>query len=679
MFPWTSPVTITSCARRGLAACLALLAGAGSVSAQADGSPRWAFATVGVLQSSPAVGPDGTIYIGANEGRTPARGYLYAINPNTRLLKFPVIQVNEDIDSAPAIGPNGEIYFGTWNGVLHALNPDGSRKWESPVGGGSAPYIASSPAVGQDGIIYIGFGDVLDPKNSGVMALTPGNAQLWRRTVDDAVDSSPAIGPDGTIYFGSWDHRVYAFNRDDGSEKWRVTTGGPVLSSPAIGLDGTVYIGSADGKVYAISPEGTTLWASPTGDRVIAAPALGADGTVYVGSTDGFFYAFERADGSLKWRRQIGPAISSSAVVRTDGTIIFGTDASTFRGMVVALNPDDGSDKWPVRYFTDDHVRSSPVIAQDGTIYVGSHDRKVHALNGAPQTTTSQYSSWPAFRHDPRHSGWSQARTSAGRLINLSTLAVAGGDANLIAGFVIQGDTVKHYLIRAVGPTLTLFGVNNPLSDPTVTVRPNLSDLRFFNNDWGDQAAGPSVGETTPQVGAFALLPASKDAAVVPLLGPDAYTAQVSSTDGSAGLALVEVYDASPAEGSSLINLSTRGRVGPTPLVPGVVVGGNDAVHVLIRAVGPGLQQFGVPGVLARPSMMVFSGQTVIKTNTGWTADGNKGDLAGAGKLAGAFPLADGSADSAALVTLPPGSHTVHISGVGGTAGEVLVEVYIVK
>ncbi|HUR56078.1 MAG TPA: PQQ-binding-like beta-propeller repeat protein [Opitutaceae bacterium] len=670
MISWPKRVKLT------LPACLALLA-ATVLHGQADGSRRWTFSTEGLIQSSPAVDRAGNIYIGANEGRIPARGFLWAIRRDGSAL-FPRVVVNEDLDSAPAIGPNGEIYFGTWNGSLYALNPDGSRKWEFTVGG-TAPYIASSPAVGQDGIIYFGFGDVLEEKNSGVIALTPGGVELWRRNVDDGVDSSPAIAPDGTIYFGSLDKRVYAVTRDN-VLKWHITTGGEVLSSPAIGHDGMVYIGSVDFKVYAITPDGAIAWARPTGDKVVAAPALGADGTVYIGSTDGFFYAFEPADGALKWRRQIGPAISSSAVVRTDGTIIFGTDAVRFQGMVVALNPEDGSDKWPTRYFTDDHVRSSPVIDQDGFIYVGSHDRKLHALNGAPQTMTSQYSSWPAFRHDMMHTGWTQSRTTGGRLINLSTLAMAGGGANLIAGFVIQGNTQKYYLIRAVGPTLTEFGVSNPLPDPTVTVRTPSGTMRAFNNDWGDQAEPPSVGEAAPQVGAFPLLPGSKDAAVVPLLEPGLYTAQVGSANGAAGTALVEAYDAAPsATGSSLVNLSTRGSVGPAPLVPGLVVGGTEPVRVLIRAVGPGLQQFGVPGVLARPSMRVFSEQTVIRSNTGWTTDGQKGDLAGAAKLSGAFPLVDGSADSAVLVALPPGRHTVQISGAGSASGEVLVEVYLVR
>src|SRR5262249_22999292 len=115
---------------------------------------------------------------------------------------------------------------------------------------------------------------------------------------------------------------------------------------------------------------------------------------------------------------------------------------------------------------------------------------------------------------------------------------------------------------------------------------------------------------------------------------------------------------------------------GANILIPGLVIGGSGPLRVLVRAVGPGLTQFGVPGVLQRPSLSVFSGQRSILSNTGWTSEGRKGDLEGAFLYAGAFPLADGSGDSAAVITLNPGAYTIQVSGVGGTTGEVLVEVY---
>jgi hypothetical protein len=76
--------------------------------------------------------------------------------------------------------------------------------------------------------------------------------------------------------------------------------------------------------------------------------------------------------------------------------------------------------------------------------------------------------------------------------------------------------------------------------------------------------------------------------------------------------------------------------------------------------------------------MTVFSGQAQRLTNTGWWSGIQKADIAAAAGSVGAFPLAEGSADCAALLTLSSGAYTIQVSGVGNTTGEALVEVYVV-
>jgi hypothetical protein len=73
----------------------------------------------------------------------------------------------------------------------------------------------------------------------------------------------------------------------------------------------------------------------------------------------------------------------------------------------------------------------------------------------------------------------------------------------------------------------------------------------------------------------------------------------------------------------------------------------------------------------------LFSGGTPIATNTGWTADGYRNDLTVAAASVSAFPLAANSSDSALLFDAAPGAYTIQISGVGGTTGEGLVEIYV--
>jgi hypothetical protein len=59
------------------------------------------------------------------------------------------------VTSSPAIGADGTIYVGSADMKLYAINPDGSEKWHFTTQGA----IASSPAIGSDGTIYIGSSD----------------------------------------------------------------------------------------------------------------------------------------------------------------------------------------------------------------------------------------------------------------------------------------------------------------------------------------------------------------------------------------------------------------------------------------------------------------------------------------------------------------------------------------
>ena len=125
-----------------------------------------------------------------------------------------------------------------------------------------------------------------------------------------------------------------------------------------------------------------------------------------------------------------------------------------------------------------------------------------------------------------------------------------------------------------------------------------------------------------------------------------------------------------------LRNLSTRGQVGTGAniLIAGFVVGGTTAKQVLVRAVGPTLASFGISGALANPQLQIFnSSNALVVGNDNW---GGAGDVAGASGVVGAFPLPVNSLDSAVVATLSPGAYTAQVSGVNGTTGVALVELY---
>lgn len=140
-------------------------------------------------------------------------------------------------------------------------------------------------------------------------------------------------------------------------------------------------------------------------------------------------------------------------------------------------------------------------------------------------------------------------------IVNLSCRGqVTSSNGGLIAGFVVTGTAPKPVLIRGVGPTLANLGVNAPLAAPLLTVYDSTRTAIAQNSAWGTPtavagspytpASGADVAAAAGSVGAFTLPAGSKDAAMLLTLPPGAYTAQLSSADGSSGIALVEIYAA---------------------------------------------------------------------------------------------------------------------------------------
>jgi hypothetical protein len=136
-----------------------------------------------------------------------------------------------------------------------------------------------------------------------------------------------------------------------------------------------------------------------------------------------------------------------------------------------------------------------------------------------------------------------EADANPSSLMNLSCRARVGTGADiLIAGFTISGAESKRILIRAVGPTLSNLGVTGTLADPKLDLirqgAPAATANIASNDNWDATLASTFAG-----VGAFALTPGSRDAALVVTLAPGSYTAQVSGVGNTTGVAIVEVYE----------------------------------------------------------------------------------------------------------------------------------------
>ena len=320
-------------------------------------------------------------YCPAHQARAPFVG------PQTDTLDW-TSSVSGDVRSSPAIDAEGTAYFGTDGNRIYAVMANGAEKWPAVSTSGD---VKSSPALSSDGHLYVGSDD-----NRLYKVDVETGAVEWTFSTGGDISSSPVINAAGTIYFGSHDEWVYAL-APDGSLLWRHATSGDVRSSPAISADGkTLYIGSDDDFLYglhtdpALSAAQRLKWKTELDHLdVKSSPALGPapDFTVYVGSDDEALFAVRPEDGVVLWQVEVSGDIVSSPAIGADGTIYFGSNDNRLR----AVDPD-GNVLWT--FSTGGDIRSSPAIGADGIIHVGSNDDYLYALEPDPALSPSQRVLW---------------------------------------------------------------------------------------------------------------------------------------------------------------------------------------------------------------------------------------------------------------------------------------------
>ena len=132
--------------------------------------------------------------------------------------------------------------------------------------------------------------------------------------------------------------------------------------------------------------------------------------------------------------------------------------------------------------------------------------------------------------------------------------------------------------------------------------------------------------------------------------------------------------------GADRVSRATGAAVGTGAdiLIAGFVVEGSQPATVLIRGIGPALANYGITGALTTPVLTVFDGSgTQIDTNSGWSSTAaNELAVETAEAEVGAFALTSGSADSALVLSLSPGTYSAQVTGGDGSTGIALVEVY---
>src|SRR5204862_4790779 len=268
---------------------------------------------------------------------------------------------------------------------------------------------------------------------------------------------------------------------------------------------------------------------------------------------------------------------------------------------------------------------------------------------------------------------------------NISTRAlVQTADNVLIGGFIVQGTTPKIVIIRAIGPELSQYGVPNPLNDPTLELHDGTGALIASNDNWQTTIIGGIITQDQVQdIQNSGHAPGDpSESAIIANLPAGNYTAIVRGVNSTTGVALVEVYDLSAANVSSILgNISTRALVqtADNVLIGGFIVQGTTPKRVIIRAIGPELSQYGVPNPLADPTLELHDGNgALIASNDNWQTTIIGGiitqdqvqDIQNSGHAPG------NSRESAIIANLPAGNYTAIVRGVNSTTGVALEEAY---
>jgi N-acetylneuraminic acid mutarotase len=241
-----------------------------------------------------------------------------------------------------------------------------------------------------------------------------------------------------------------------------------------------------------------------------------------------------------------------------------------------------------------------------------------------------------------------------------SRLKVETGDNALIGGFIVSGTGPKRVILRAIGPSLPVPGT---VADPRLELYDGAGQLIAANDNWRDAPNRQEIIDSTIQ-------PSNDlEAAILTTVAPGNHTAIVRGANGSTGVALVEVYDLEAGSESRLGNISTRGLVqtGDNVLIAGLILLGQEARKVIVRAIGPSLT---LSGALVDPTLELRD------ANGGLLASNDNWRTAQEAEIIATTLQPSHDLESAILRTLPPAHYTAIVRGQNSATGIALVEAY---
>jgi hypothetical protein len=472
-----------------------------------------------------------------------------------------------------------------------------------------------------------------------IYVMNANGSNLTRLTTNPLTDNEPSWSPDGTkIAFHSNQNNntdIYVMNAN-GSNPTRLTADPDIDSQPAWSPDGgkIAFTSHRNGlrQVFVMDANGANQTSLTPGFGEHEDAAWSPDGTKIAFRKSGRICVMSAFGGD---QTQLTSAADGDPVWSPDGTKILFHRGETPE---IPIQQDD--------IF---------VMNADGSNLINLTD------NGAYEDAPN----WQRIAVVP------SPTPPVAQALNLSTrMRVQTGDNVGIGGFIIAGSASKHVLLRAIGPSLTPFGIPDALADPAMELHGPGAFVTITNDNWREDPAQEAA------ILATGIPPANDlESAIDMTLAPGAYTAIVRGTGNTSGVALVEAYDLSQAVPGNLANISTRAFVGTFTdvVIAGFILGGNTGPgRIVARGIGPSLTAIGVPDALANPTLELRDNNgALLAFNYDW-----QDNPAQAAELIAADLAPSNALEAAIVATLPPGLYTAILTGLNNGVGVGLVEVY---
>ena len=440
------------------------------------------------------------------------------------------------------------------------------------------------------------------------------------------------------------------------------TTSGAITGSPTsvgsftLTATATNVVGTGPSSTITINIASAIIGGGGGGGGVIAtAPIItSSPAAVSVNAGDtAIFQVFAAGTGTLtyQWRKN-GSAIAGATGATYSINVVTGSDDATYD---VVVSNSVGSTTSASAKLTVTGLLTPPVITAQPT-------NQTAALGGTATFTVSVTGNpAPTYQWRKDAVAISGATLASLTLTNISAASVGAYSVVVSNSQGVATSSAATFTISTI-----------PL--PALTTQPIAqTSLVGGTVTFSASATGTGLSYQWSKNGVAIAGATSATLSLTNVQGSDSGVYSVTVTNASGSVTSTAATLSVPAARLANVSVRSAAGTGDQTLIVGLSVGGSGSKNVLVRAIGPGLTQFGLAGVLADPQLRLFNAAGVqTNLNDDW---GGGATLSNAFTAVGAFSLPATSKDAALLVPVAAGAYTAQITATSGT-GIALLEAY---